>query len=202
MDGQLGLIKNNPLKSRIPCPENPDYIAIDLDPTVKDRKGGYLGNLLATALAAKEYMDKHKLTAFAKTSGKTGMHFYIPCAGVTFTQARSMAEHICRKIVDMVPEAATFANSINSRQDKVYVDPSQNDYADTLASPYSIRPWHLPTVSTPLEWKEINQKLNPSDFTIETILPRIKRKGDLFKGVLDKRTAAANTKKLQTLLTK
>jgi bifunctional non-homologous end joining protein LigD len=71
-----------------------------------------------------------------------------------------------------------------------------------LAAPYSVRPWHIPTVSTPLDWKEINHKLNPSAFTLETILPRIKKKGDLFKGVLDKKIATANTKKLNNFLTK
>jgi bifunctional non-homologous end joining protein LigD len=196
----LGCIDINPWNSRITNPEYPDYIAIDLDPTVKDGKAAYLSDLLETAVAAKEYVDKHRLTAFAKTSGKTGMHFYIPCAGFTFAQARAIAEHICREIVNLVPEAATFENSINARGKKVYVDPSQNDYADTLAAPYSVRPYHVPTVSTPLEWKEINQKLNPSTFTVETILSRIKKKGDLFKELLDKKIAAANSQKLKTII--
>jgi len=197
----LGAIDINPWNSRRSTPENPDYIAIDLDPTVKDEKGGYLDKLLDTALAAKAYCDKHALKAFAKTSGKTGMHFYIPCCGIGYEEARAFAEHICQAIVDLVPRQATFANSINSRGNKVYVDPSQNDYADTLAAPYSVRPWHVPTVSTPLEWKEINHKLDPSLFTIDTIGARLKKKGDLFKGVLDGEIADANTQRLKKLFT-
>ena len=54
-------------------------------------------------------------------------------------------------------------------------DPSQNDYADTIAAPYSIRPYHIPTVSTPLEWKEVNEGLSH----------RVKKKGDLFKPLLE-----------------
>jgi bifunctional non-homologous end joining protein LigD len=198
----LGCVDINPWNSCSSSPEEPNYIAIDLDPTEKPRKRQDYHKLIETALATKEYCDTYKLKAFAKTSGKTGIHFYIPCTGITFTEARSIAEHICCEIAKLVPDAATFANSINSRGDKVYVDPSQNDYADTLAGPYSVRPWHIPTVSTPLEWKEINDKLIPSSFTIETILPRIKKKGDLFKGVLDKKIAIANMKKLHALITK
>jgi bifunctional non-homologous end joining protein LigD len=197
----LGCIDINPWNSKSTTPDYPDYIVIDLDPTVKDAKDRYLDKLLDTALATKEYCDKQKLKAFAKTSGKTGMHFYIPCTGIPFAEARTIGEHICRAIVEMVPGQATVANSINSRGNKIYVDPSQNDYADTLAAPYSVRPWHIPGVSTPLEWKEINHKLNPSNFTIDTILPRIKKKGDLFKGVLDGKTVRANGKKLIDLVT-
>jgi len=97
------------------------------------------------------------------------------------------------------PSVSTCANSINSRGHKVYIDPSQNDYADTLAAPYAIGPFHIPTASTPLEWKEINAKLDPSAFTIETMLARVKKKGDLFKGVLDIKIAAANSKILGRL---
>jgi bifunctional non-homologous end joining protein LigD len=196
----LGCVDINPWNSRTTTPENPNYISIDLDPTVKESKNGYPGRLLDTALAAKEYFDKNKLKAFAKTSGKTGIHFFIPCSGIDFPQARNFAELICKTIVALVPDAATFTNSINSRGDKIYVDPSQNDYADTLAAPYCVRPWHAPTVSTPLEWKEINHKLNPSLFTIDTILPRLKKKGDLFEGVLNKKIALANINNIKKLI--
>jgi bifunctional non-homologous end joining protein LigD len=195
----LGCIDINPWNSRIQAPERPDYMAIDLDPTVKDTSEKFFDKLIDTALAAKAFCDKHKIKAFAKTSGKTGIHFYIPCADITFVQSRSIAEHICRQIADSVPASATFANSINSRADKVYVDPSQNDYADKLAAPYSVRPYHIPTISTPLEWKEINRRLDPAKFTIHNIPQRIQKKGDLFIGILDAKIAAGNRKVLHKL---
>jgi bifunctional non-homologous end joining protein LigD len=195
----LGCIDINPWNSRTGAPDNPDYVVIDLDPTVKDEKAGYMDKLLDTALAAKAWCDKHKVKAFAKTSGKTGMHFYIPCAGIDYPQAREIAERICAAIHDLVPESSTTENGISQRGDLVYIDPSQNDYADTLAAPYSVRPFHIPTVSTPLEWKEINRRLNPQAFTIDTTLARLKKKGDVFAGVLDKKVAAANFKVLSKI---
>ena len=188
----LGCIDINPWSSRVTSPQQPDFILIDLDPSDNDQQ-----KLVDTAMATKAFCDKHKLKAFAKTSGKTGIHFYIPCTGFDFSKGRHFAEHICTEVHKQVPGASTCANSINSRGDKVYIDPSQNDYADTLAAPYAVRPFQLPTVSTPLEWKEINARLNPADFTISNIIERLKKKGDLFGSVMDKKIAAANTKVLQ-----
>jgi bifunctional non-homologous end joining protein LigD len=62
-----------------------------------------------------------------------------------------------------------------------FIDYNQNDEADTVAAPYSVRPAKLHTVSTPLDWKEINLKLTPPEFTIKTILKRLAKKSDLFK---------------------
>ena len=195
----LGCIDINPWNSRISDPGKPDFIAVDLDPTTADDAKVDLKKLLDTAIAAKEYFDSLKIKAFAKTSGKTGMHFFVPCSGFTNKEVRMFAEYICLEIQTLVPDMATVANSIYSRAKKIYVDPSQNDYADTLAAVYSVRPYHIPTVSTPLEWEEINNQLVPSSFTIENTLKRILKKGDLFKGVLDQKNRNHNNSILRKM---
>ena len=62
-----------------------------------------------------------------------------------------------------------------------------------IAAPYSVRPFKLPTISTPLEWKEINDKLEPAGFTIQTVLNRLKKKGDIWKNILQVKTAKQNS---------
>jgi bifunctional non-homologous end joining protein LigD len=99
-----------------------------------------------------------------------------------------------------VPSITTTAISVSQRGNKLYVDPKQNDQADTVASTYSCRPYKVPTVSTPLEWKEIQQSLNPESFTIKTILKRLEKKGDLFKGVHDSKIKKQNTPMLKSYL--
>jgi bifunctional non-homologous end joining protein LigD len=187
----LGCIDVNPWTSRISTPEEPDYIIIDLDPSDDD-----FSKAIDTALAAKEFFDEHKLIAFPKTSGKTGIHIYLPCEGFSFTQARTIAEQICDGIHHLVPGISTTSVSINSRGNKLYLDPNQNDYADTVAAPYSMRPYKVPGISTPLEWREVRKGLDPSSFTIDTVLTRLKKKGDLFKGALLEKNRVANAKKL------
>ena len=175
----LGCIDINPWTSRTNSFEQPDYIIIDLDPSDYD-----FNKVVEVGKAAKEFFTENRITAFAKTSGKTGMHIYLPCSGFGFTEARSIAETICEKIQALVPTISTTEVSIEKRGSKLYLDPNQNDFADTVASAYSIRPFEAPLVSTPLEWKEVKPGLDPYQFTIRTIFQRLKTKGELFKQVL------------------
>ena len=184
----LGCIDINPWMSRTRHPTQPDFFNIDLDPTEED-----FSKVVEVGLAAKEVLHRLKLQAFVKTSGKTGLHIYVPVTGIDFSQARHFSEQIGGEIHELVKSISTVNVSISARQNKVFIDPSQNDYADTLAAAYSVRPHHGPTVSTPLEWKELKPGLDPAAFTIATIGKRLRRKGDLFAGTLDPAIAKKNT---------
>ncbi len=188
----LGCIDVNPWTSTTNDYLHPNYIVIDLDPSDDDFK-----KVVRTAQAAKKVFDKLKLKAFPKTSGKTGMHLLVPCKDFTFPEARTIAVSICKQINEQVPGISTIENTISKRGDKLFIDYNQNDEADTIAAAYSVRPANLPTVSTPLEWKEINSKLNPQKFTINTIVKRLEKKGDLFKDIFNENTVALNTKILK-----
>lgn len=191
----LGCIDLNPWTSVVAHEHEPDFVVIDLDPSDDDFK-----KAITTARAAKQLFDEHRLKAFAKTSGKTGIHLFLPCRGFDFRQARSIAEHICSEIHELVPSITTTNVSVSSRGKKLYIDPNQNDYADTLASAYSARPHGKPTVSTPLDWREVQDSLDMDAFTIHTIEKRLQKKGDLFRGVLDTKIAQANNRGLKRLL--
>jgi bifunctional non-homologous end joining protein LigD len=191
----LGCIDINPWTSTTSNSLEPDFVIIDLDPSDEDFK-----KAIETAKASKEFFDKHQLKAFVKTSGKTGIHLFVPCSSFTFPQARTIAQNICSQIHEMVPTITTTEVTIANRGSKLYLDPNQNDYADTVASAYSIRPYKRPTVSTPLEWKEVNNKLSPEKFTITSIPERLRRKGDLFIPTLDKKVGLKNNKQLKIFL--
>jgi bifunctional non-homologous end joining protein LigD len=191
----LGNIDLNPWSSRICSPQESDFISIDLDPSDED-----FGKAVKTAQAAKKVFDGLKLQSLVKTSGKTGIHLFLPCQGFSFPQARTLAEKICALVCGEVSDIATTDVTVEHRGTKLFVDPSQNDYADTLASAYSVRPYKHPTVSTPLEWKEVKDKLDPGKFTMDTVMERVEKKGDLFKDLLDSELRASNSKQLKTLL--
>jgi bifunctional non-homologous end joining protein LigD len=192
----LGCIDVNPWSSRTTTPLNPDYLVIDIDPM-----GGDFSDVVEAALAAKRVLDKLKLKALPKTSGKTGLHVFIPVEPVfTFPQARSLVAAICRLIHEAVPGITTIEDTVADRGGKVFLDDNQNDETDTVAAAYSVRPYHLPLVSTPLEWREVNKRLDPEAFQISTIRGRLRKKGDLFKDLFDNKTRRANTRLLKTLL--
>jgi bifunctional non-homologous end joining protein LigD len=191
----IGCIDVNPWTSTTDTPMTPDYIVIDLDPSDKD----FL-KAIETARAAKQCFDEHKLKAFVKTSGKTGIHIYIPCSAFSFTQARKISEHICAEIHQLVPGITTTEITVADRATKLYLDSNQNDYADTVAAPYSVRPYKKPTVSAPISWRELKTSLDPGAFTVHTMEKRLREKGDLFSGVLDKKIAVSNDARLRKFI--
>lgn len=197
-----GCIDINPWASQFSSPESPDYIWIDLDPTVEHSSEEDKGFEMAieVAKAVNDVLDKLKLTGYIKTSGKTGLHIYIPIKGFNFDSGLFLGRFLADRVNELVPDISTRSITKSHRKGKVYIDADQNNYADTLASVYSVRPYHEPTVSTPLDWKEVKSGLDRYSFNINTIEKRIKKKGDLFSQVLDEKIKNRNSSILQKFL--
>lgn len=189
----LGCIEINPWNSTLKKIENPDWIVMDIDPE-KDE----FGQVVKVALTVKEVMDELGADCYCKTSGASGLHVYIPLgAKYNYDTVKIFAELIAGEVHARVPEITSLERTIKKRGGKIYVDFLQNRKGQTLAAPYSVRPKPGATVSTPLEWNEVNENLSPSQFTIENTMQRLLEKGDLWKPVLGK---GADIKKILKLL--
>jgi len=113
----------------------------------------------------------------------------VPVAGkYTFAQVRRFAKLLTARISADMPALATMQHRVVKRRGKVYLDYMRNAVGQTSAAPYSLRPWPGATVSTPLEWPEVKERLRPEQFTIKTIFRRLKAKGDLLKPMLNQGT--------------
>lgn len=177
----LGCIELNPWHSRVGHLENPDYMVIDLDPSDKNT----FDQVIEAAKAVKEVCDSIGVKSFAKTSGSTGIHIYVPMgAKYTYEQVNSFAEIIAMRTVELVPDFTSLERGIKKRGPMIYIDYMQNNIAQTVAAPYSLRPKPHATVSAPLDWKEVRKGLDMQRFNIRTMNKRIETKGDLFKPVL------------------
>lgn len=88
---------------------------------------------------------------------------------------------------DLFSAVATIERLIRDRKGKVYVDFGQNGRGRTLASVYSPRALPMAPVSTPLRWDELENNLDPRHFTLEAVLKRVKKLGDLFESALSDR---------------
>jgi bifunctional non-homologous end joining protein LigD len=178
----LGCIEINPWNSQIKKTENPDWVVIDLDPEAIAFK-----EVVRTALEVKKLMDELETDCYCKTSGARGMHIYIPLAGkYDYDIVKTFAELIAQTVYSRIPTITSILRSPKKRQKKVYLDFLQNRRGQTLAAPYSVRPKPGATVSTPLEWNEVNNKLAPTTFTIRNTFKRLDKKGDLWKPVIGK----------------
>lgn len=179
----LGCIEMNPWHSKLSTLDKPDYFAIDIDPSSSNT----FDEVIETALAVKEVFDRAGADCFCKTSGATGLHVYAPLAArYDYEAVKKFAEIIALLSHELVPEFTSLVRPLKQRGKKIYLDFLQNRRGQTLASVYSVRPVAGATVSTPLEWNEVKKGLHPSKFTVKTIGARLKRKGDLFEGVLGK----------------
>ena len=185
----LGCIEMNPWNSTIKHIQNPDWLVIDLDPSGND-----FSPVIATALVVKEVLDELETECLCKTSGASGLHIYIPLgAQYDYESIKILGELIAQEVHSRIPDITSMERSIKKRKNKLYIDFLQNRRGQTLAAPYSVRPKPGATVSTPLEWNEVNEKLHPSHFKIQNVLKRFEKKGDLWKPVLSK---GANIKKI------
>jgi bifunctional non-homologous end joining protein LigD len=83
-----------------------------------------------------------------------------------------------------LPDATSLVRSPALRQGRVYLDWLQNGRGKILAAPYSVRPAPGAPVSTSLRWSEVKTTLDPTRYTIRTVLKRVERLGDLWSPVL------------------
>ncbi len=176
----LGCIELNPWSARVGSLDRPDYLVLDLDPEEIS-----FDHVVEAAQAIRKVLQQVGAEALCKTSGKRGLHVYVPFgARYSHDQAKQLAELIARIVNARLPSSTSLIRNPGSRQGRVYLDCFQNGKGKTLAAPYSARPWPMATISTPLKWAEVRRGLDPSKFTIRTMAKRLGAVGDLWKPVL------------------
>ena len=180
----LGCIEMHPLHTRAGSLDRPDYAFFDLDPfepyTYEDVR--------TVARLVKVVLDGLGLRGYAKTSGATGMQVFVPLDGThTHADAREFVERVGRLVVRAYPEKATMAWPVADRAGKIFIDHQMNRQGANIASVYSLRPLPGAPVSTPLDWDELDDDLEPSDFRIDNVWDRFAEGGDRFAPVLTDR---------------
>jgi bifunctional non-homologous end joining protein LigD len=178
----LGCIELNPWSSRIQSLDNPDYMIIDLDPG-----DNTFDELVEVAQVVHKVLARACEHHYVKTSGKTGLHIIVPMgARHDYETIRNFSHLLVQIIHRKIPHLTSIERSPAKRRNKIYLDYLQNRRGQTIAAPYSLRPYPGATVSTPLEWREVKKGLDPGKFTIETIWKRLEKKGDLWAETLKK----------------
>jgi len=150
--------------------EKPDMMFFDVDPeppaTYKDAA--------RVALLLKRQLDEMGLECYVKTSGKEGFHVVIPIVQeYSFQETRTFVHKIGQQLAkEKELVVSEFAET--KRLGKVFVDYLQNSHGRTMVSPYSLRAVPEATVSTPLEWTEVEKGIKPTDFNIFSVVKRDK----------------------------
>ncbi len=157
--------------SRISSLAKPDWCILDLDP-----KGAPFTDVVKVAKVIRQVCDEIELPTYVKTSGSSGLHVLIPLGRqMDYEQSRMLGNLLARVVVGELPEIATVARALKSREGKVYVDFLQNASGQLLVAPFCVRPVPEAAVSTPLRWSEVTNKLDIRKHTIKTVPSRMKR---------------------------
>jgi bifunctional non-homologous end joining protein LigD len=173
----------------------PDYMLFDIDPYIysgKESKGAEpeynkkaFDKGREIAFKVKELLDSLKLKSFIKTSGKTGLHIYVPILrDFTYTQTRSAGQTISAAVMAAHPKEVTLEWSVDKRTGKIFMDFGQNARGKTLASIYSPRAIEGAPVSMPISWEKLPD-IWPEDFDIKTVPEILKDTGDPWKDILE-----------------
>jgi bifunctional non-homologous end joining protein LigD len=187
----MGCIDMNTWYSRVDKPSRPDWVLFDLDPSPDV---GF-AETVEVALLIKRTLDLLELVSFPKTSGSEGIHILVPVARRhTFADTREFSEIVAGAIARAHPGLAT-TEWTKAKRRGVLIDSNQNGEGKTIASAYSVRPKPGAPVSTPLRWDEVDESLDPAAFTMDVVLERVAREGDLFEGVLTSKQSLSDALK-------
>jgi len=179
----MGCIDMNTWYSRVDRPARPDWVLFDLDPSPDV---GF-PEVVRVALLVKDVLDALGLVGFPKTSGADGFHVLVPVVRrYSYDQTRELAEIVAGTLARLHRGLVT-TEWARAKRRGVLIDANQNGEGKTIASVYSVRPRAGAPVSTPLRWEEVTESLDPASFTMEVVLDRIAREGDLHAGVLTAR---------------
>ena len=180
----LGAIPIHIWSSRMSHLERPDWLLFDIDP-----KGSTTQKAVIVARETGAVLREIGMRPYVKTSGQMGLHVVVGLVPeYTYQQARMFAELVARVVVQRVPDAATLIRNKDRRGGKTYIDYLQLAHGQTIAAPFAVRPIPGAPVSAPLKWKELRDDLNPSQWNIKTMPPRMaKLKADPFIGAIEDR---------------
>ena len=172
----------------------PDFVVFDLDPyeySGRERKGEEpelnrraFKRTRDLALRLRDLLAGLGLEIFVKTSGRTGLHLYLPIVRrFDYDAARGIAETIGRYALQQWPDEVTLEWSVERRTGKIFFDYNQNSRGKSLASIFSPRRHALGTVSMPLTWDQL-ERVYPTDFTIRTAPDLLDGQGDPWAEIL------------------
>ncbi len=173
---------------------HPDYLVFDIDPYIYsgqeakgaepelNARGFAVGRKVAFWLRA--LLKEMSLEAVVKTSGKTGLHIFVPIERtVTFDDARHISEMVGRHLMKEHPKEITLEWATEKRTGRIFIDYNMNVRGKTLNVAYSPRGSSGAPVSMPLTWEEL-EAAEPMDFRVGNVLGRLEKAGDRWHDVL------------------
>lgn len=172
----------------------PDFIRFDIDPYIYSglEKPGEEPELnreafekgKTVAFWIRDLIAPLGMKSFVKTTGKTGLHIFVPIVRDLDTPAcRQICMTFCNLIQAQHPREVTTEWAVNKRTGKIFLDYNMNAMGKTLGAAYSPRALPNQSLSMPLTWEEL-EGAYPEDFTMRNVFSWLDRRGDAWKDIL------------------
>jgi bifunctional non-homologous end joining protein LigD len=185
---QLATVEFHPSLSKARAPKRPTVLAFDLDPGPP----ADIVDCCRVGLRLRDLFGHFGVQSFPKTSGSKGMQVYVPLNNkkVNYEKTKPMAKAIAQLLEKQTPDKVVSKMKKVERENKVFVDWSQNHQRKTTIAVYSLRARERQTASTPVTWDEVEAVADSGDkgklvFESDAVLDRIDKHGDLFAPVLE-----------------
>jgi bifunctional non-homologous end joining protein LigD len=138
-------------------------------------------------LSLKDLLDQLRLSSFVKTTGKTGIHIYVPILRhYDYDTVRVATQTLGRFLIQQHPKDVTMEWDTSKRRGKIFFDANQNTRGKTLAAQYSLRPTPWAGVSMPVAWSDL-ASVDPVSFNILNAPERIGKVGDVWADILSRK---------------
>lgn len=160
-----------------------DQLVIDLDPG----PGVDMPMIATAALVVGAALGDDDLTSHVKTSGSKGLQLYAALEPTPVGEVLAYVRALGNRLVAEHPDLFVMQIARDARGGRILVDVNQNLPGRTTVAPYSLRAREEPTVSTPLDWDEVEGATGgrPLRFTAPEALARVAERGDLFAPLLE-----------------
>lgn len=133
--------------------DHPDRMVFDLDPGAKVD----FQKVIDCAKKIHEALTALKLESFVKTSGKKGLHVFVPLAPVhSWKKVKLFSQKMADEIVQTNPKDFSITPNKSKRTQKVFIDCLRNEKSATCVAAYSTRATPHAGISMPLSWDALS----------------------------------------------
>ena len=167
--------------SRIDNLEKPDRMIFDLDPA----DSLSFADVQHVAKQLKKILDDCNLPTFCMLTGSRGAHIVVPLKRVhTFEEVRTFAHDVATLLAQQFPKSITVTMHKAGRGKRVFIDWLRNGFGATTVAPYAVRAHEGAPVAMPVTWQELlSPRMSSQKYTIKNVNQRIKKVGDVWKGM-------------------
>jgi bifunctional non-homologous end joining protein LigD len=185
---QEGVVEIHPWGATADHPDSPDQFIFDFDPA-PDLP---FTAVVDAAKTMRDYLAAMKIESFCKTTGGKGLHVVAPLKrDIDWAELKTFTKKIAANFATAAPDRFTINPLKRERRERIFLDYLRNDRGSTAVAPYVVRARPGATISLPLDWNEVNARLDPSRYTLASVPKLLAKRKDPWAGMIKHRQTIA-----------